>query len=220
VGRIGPAGRPAWKLQLGTPADPNGDGQAALADHTLYVPSNRFHPGVIAVNAANGKIRWGADIGSRFDLVASTRLLFAIHRGNGGVDVLDSRGGQVLSRIVVPASLGGGAGGFVAGGTFYVLTDEADLIEECRARLRDSVRAHLVADVPVGVLLSGGVDSGTLTALAAELSSEPVRTFSIGFAEQSIDELEGARAVSSRFGDSTLTTSAPASSTVSTASTA
>ena len=45
--------------------------------------------------------------------------------------------------------------------------DEAELVEECRARLRDSVRAHLVSDVPVGVLLSGGVDSGLLTALAA-----------------------------------------------------
>src|SRR4051812_32868121 len=55
--------------------------------------------------------------------------------------------------------------------------DEAELVEEGRARLRDSVRAHLVADVPVGVLLSGGVDSGALTALAAEESREPVRTF-------------------------------------------
>ena len=73
--------------------------------------------------------------------------------------------------------------------------DEAELVEECRARLRDSVRAHLVADVPVGVLLSGGVDSGALAALAAEESSEPVRTFSIGFAEASFDELGGARAV-------------------------
>ena len=78
--------------------------------------------------------------------------------------------------------------------------DEAELVEECRARLRDSVRAHLVADVPVGVLLSGGVDSGALAALAAEESSEPVRTFSIGFEEQSFDELEGARAVAARYG--------------------
>jgi asparagine synthase (glutamine-hydrolysing) len=78
--------------------------------------------------------------------------------------------------------------------------EEAELVEECRARLRDSVRAHLVADVPVGVLLSGGVDSGALAAFAAEESSEPVRTFSIGFEEQSFDELEGARAVAARYG--------------------
>src|SRR5262245_24008693 len=78
--------------------------------------------------------------------------------------------------------------------------DEAELLEECRARLRDSVRAHLVADVPVGVLLSGGVDSGALAALAAEESREPVRTFSIGFEEASFDELAGARAVAERYG--------------------
>src|SRR4051794_13400591 len=78
--------------------------------------------------------------------------------------------------------------------------DEAELVEECRARLRDSVRAHLVADVPVGVLLSGGVDSGALAAFAAEESTEPVRTFSIGFEEASFDELDGARAVAQRYG--------------------
>jgi asparagine synthase (glutamine-hydrolysing) len=78
--------------------------------------------------------------------------------------------------------------------------DEAELVEECRARLRDSVRAHLIADVPVGVLLSGGVDSGALAALAAEESSEPVRTFSIGFEEATFDELPGARAVAERYG--------------------
>src|SRR5918995_1759332 len=78
--------------------------------------------------------------------------------------------------------------------------DEAELIEELRARLRDSVRAHLVADVPVGVLLSGGIDSATLTALAAAESAEPVRTFSIGFEERSFDELADARLVADQYG--------------------
>jgi asparagine synthase (glutamine-hydrolysing) len=76
---------------------------------------------------------------------------------------------------------------------------EAELAEELRARLRDSVRAHLVSDVPVGVLLSGGVDSSTLAALAAGESSEPLRTFSIGFEERSFDELAEARLVAERY---------------------
>src|SRR5579875_3251609 len=76
----------------------------------------------------------------------------------------------------------------------------AALAEELRARLQDSVRAHLLADVPVGVLLSGGVDSSLLTALAARLSSHPVATFSIGFRERSFDELELARRVARRYG--------------------
>src|SRR4051812_10493566 len=78
--------------------------------------------------------------------------------------------------------------------------DTAELTEELRSRLRDSVRAHLVSDVPVGVLLSGGVDSAALAALAAQESSEPVRTFSIGFEERSFDELAGARSVAERYG--------------------
>jgi asparagine synthase (glutamine-hydrolysing) len=77
---------------------------------------------------------------------------------------------------------------------------EAELAAELRERLRDSVRTHLVADVPVGVFLSGGVDSGTLTALAAEVSGEPLRTFSVGFDERSFDELEQARLVARRYG--------------------
>jgi asparagine synthase (glutamine-hydrolysing) len=78
--------------------------------------------------------------------------------------------------------------------------DEAELIEELRARLRDSVRAHLVSDVPVGVLLSGGIDSSALAALAAQETTEPVRTFSIGFEERSFDELADARLVAERYG--------------------
>jgi asparagine synthase (glutamine-hydrolysing) len=78
--------------------------------------------------------------------------------------------------------------------------DEAELVEELRARLDDSVRAHLLSDVPVGVLLSGGVDSAALAALAAQESADPVHTFTIGFAERSFDERADARLVAERYG--------------------
>src|SRR5213079_2828525 len=77
--------------------------------------------------------------------------------------------------------------------------EEAELVEELRSRVRDSVRAHLVSDVPVGVLLSGGIDSSVLAALAADESSEPLRTFSIGFEERTFDELSDARLVAERY---------------------
>src|SRR4051812_27551821 len=78
--------------------------------------------------------------------------------------------------------------------------DEAELVEELRARLRDSVRAHLLADVPVGVLLSGGVDSAVLAALAAQETPKAVHTFTIGFEERSFDERDDARLVAERYG--------------------
>ncbi|HEY2542252.1 MAG TPA: asparagine synthase (glutamine-hydrolyzing) [Gaiellaceae bacterium] len=78
--------------------------------------------------------------------------------------------------------------------------DEAELVEELRARMRDSVRAHLLADVPVGVLLSGGVDSALLAALAAQETPEAVHTFTVGFEERSFDERAGARLVAEQYG--------------------
>src|SRR3954463_3966188 len=66
--------------------------------------------------------------------------------------------------------------------------------------LRDSVRAHLVSDVPVGVMLSGGVDSSALAALAATESRERIHTFSIGFEEEGFDETARARLVAERYG--------------------
>jgi asparagine synthase (glutamine-hydrolysing) len=75
-----------------------------------------------------------------------------------------------------------------------------ELAAELRGRLEDSVRAHLLADVPVGVLLSGGVDSSVLAALAAQVSPYRVSTFSIGFRERSFNELDLARQVAARYG--------------------
>jgi asparagine synthase (glutamine-hydrolysing) len=75
-----------------------------------------------------------------------------------------------------------------------------ELADELRDRLENSVRAHMLADVPVGVLLSGGVDSSILAALAAKVSPYRVSTFSIGFRERSFNELDLARQVAERYG--------------------
>src|SRR5947207_2728890 len=77
---------------------------------------------------------------------------------------------------------------------------EAEAAAHLRQLLADSVRMRLVSDVPLGVLLSGGVDSSTVAALAVENSPEAVKTFSISFAESSFDESSYARAVAKFLG--------------------
>src|SRR5438876_3046660 len=72
--------------------------------------------------------------------------------------------------------------------------------EQLRELLADSVRMRLVSDVPLGVLLSGGIDSSLVTALAVRAASETVKTFSIGFAESSFDESQYARRVAKFLG--------------------
>lgn len=73
-------------------------------------------------------------------------------------------------------------------------------VEEGLAIIREAVRLRLRSDVPVGVFLSGGMDSSVVTALMAEESIQPVRTFSIGFENEAYDELRYARAVADRYG--------------------
>ncbi len=72
---------------------------------------------------------------------------------------------------------------------------EAALIDELRERLREAVRLRLISDVPVGALLSGGLDSSAIVALMREQHAGPVKTFSIGFDEPRYNETHHAETV-------------------------
>jgi asparagine synthase (glutamine-hydrolysing) len=72
--------------------------------------------------------------------------------------------------------------------------------EEVRVRLGEAVRQRLVADVPLGILLSGGVDSSAIASLACEVGTNKIKTFSIGFEEKSFDESSHARDVARYLG--------------------
>jgi asparagine synthase (glutamine-hydrolysing) len=72
--------------------------------------------------------------------------------------------------------------------------------EAVAAKLSEAVRLHLIADVPVGAFLSGGLDSSMIVALASEQVSGPLQTFSMGFREEEFSELPYAEQVATRFG--------------------
>jgi len=76
---------------------------------------------------------------------------------------------------------------------------DQDYIEEWTEMFRTSVRLRLMADVPLGMFLSGGIDSSAIAAVMSGMVSEPIKTFSVAFKEREANELEYARLVATTF---------------------
>jgi asparagine synthase (glutamine-hydrolysing) len=121
--------------------------------------------------------------------VPGTRTgVLGVHRLEpGALLVLEGAGGPVVERYWEPKAAP------EAG------TSDDEWLERVREEVTAAVRKRLVADVPLGALLSGGIDSAIVVALMAQAASEPVRTFTVGFGDERYDERQYARTVAERW---------------------
>jgi outer membrane protein assembly factor BamB len=118
VGEIAANGVAVWKADLGKILE----GNPVLAYNTLFVPSNRHHPGVVALNATDGRYLWGADVGASSSMVVANHLLYVLNDAVGRVEVMRTSNGSVVRSVSIPGfNNRGNTGLMVAGGMLYVL---------------------------------------------------------------------------------------------------
>lgn len=154
------------------------------------------------------------------EFFSELRSLFAAHRDSCVIDVNSVAKYLALGYVPDPMSIVAGVRKLPPG--HFLVWDEArgariqrywsppvvmehgvnemDLVDELREKLDRAVASHLESDVPLGALLSGGLDSSTVVALMARHASGRVRTFSVGFEEAEFDESAAAAAVAAELG--------------------
>ena len=139
-----------------------------------------------------------------FDYVPSPMSIFKGISKLPAAHVLAVENGEVKTRRYwsLTWKKGSASGHAVSnnGHSSSALTNMRACAKELRDLLSDAVRMRLVSDVPLGILLSGGIDSSTVAAFATQHSTEQVKTFSIGFSEQSFNESQYARQVANHLG--------------------
>lgn len=81
----------------------------------------------------------------------------------------------------------------------YKVKTEAEYIEVLREKIKEAVKIRLISEVPLGAFLSGGVDSSSIVGMMSQISDAPVKTFSIGFNEDTFNELKFARVAAKHF---------------------
>lgn len=117
IAEIGSNGKTIWRDDLGLLRG----GNPVLAYATLFAPSNRFNPGVIALEGRTGRYLWGANIGTTSSLVAANRLLYALTPGTASVSILRTANGALVRTVKLAGPRSSGGSLMVAGGTLYVL---------------------------------------------------------------------------------------------------
>lgn len=130
---------------------------------------------------------------------------YSIYRGirkllPGSILTVSANDGQLNSRTLTPTAYWSMSAVTRAGEANPFCGDEQEAEERLEVLLKESIRGQMLADVPVGVFLSGGIDSSAIVALMQSQSERPVKTFTIGFQEETYDEATYARAIAHHLG--------------------